>query len=161
MEVTEATPRLSLDPGRVRPRAVRPECPALPWGTTSVGGRAPDRDPAGSSRSGMRAGWPFRPSGTTPAGRLPLRGADLVLIAMQSLWARAGVSNNTLLVVQCDAPIAPERIRRALDRLLGSCPWPAARLKRPFPWRKLHWAAAPAGRPLPPPARRRSPASRP
>ena len=88
-----------------------------------------------------------------------MRGADLVLIAMQSLWARGRVSNNTLLVVQCDAPIAPERIRRALDRFLGSCPWPAARLRRPFPWGKLHWAAGPPAARVPPPVRRRSVAS--
>jgi len=107
----------------------------------------------------MRAGGTFRRSGTTPTGRLPLRGADLVLIAMQSLWARASVSNNTLLVVQCDGPIAPERIRRALDRFLGSCPWPAARLRRPFPWGKLHWAAGPPAALVPPSVRQRSVAS--
>jgi hypothetical protein len=107
----------------------------------------------------MRAGWPLRRSGPAPAGRLPLRGADLALIAMQSLWARPGVSNNTLLVVQCDAPIAPERIRRALDQFVPSCPWPAARLRRPFPWGKLHWAAGPPGALVPPPVRRRSVAS--
>ena len=73
--------------------------------------------------------------------RLPLRGADLVLVAMQALWKHAGVSNNTLMVVQCDRPLDPERIRRSLDRFLDVCPWPAARLRRPFPWGKLHWAA--------------------
>ena len=38
-------------------------------------------------------------------------------------------------------------MRRSLDRFLEFCPWPAARLRRPFPWGKLHWAvgaAAPA-----------------
>jgi len=73
--------------------------------------------------------------------RLPLRGADLVLVAMQALWKRAGVSNNTLIVVQCDGLLDPERIRRAIDRFLDFCPWPAARLSRPFPWGRLHWAA--------------------
>jgi len=73
--------------------------------------------------------------------RLPLRGADLVLVAMQALWKHAGVSNNTLMVVQCDGPLDPQRIRRSLDRFLDVCPWPAARLRRPFPWGKLHWAA--------------------
>jgi hypothetical protein len=70
-----------------------------------------------------------------------LRGADLVLVAMQSLWKHAGVSNNTLMVVRCDGPLDPERIRRTLERFLDFCPWPAARLRRPFPWGKLHWAA--------------------
>jgi hypothetical protein len=73
--------------------------------------------------------------------RLPLRGADLVLVAMQALWKREGVSNNTLMVVQCEGPLDPERIRRALERFLDVCPWPAARLSRPFPWGALHWAA--------------------
>ncbi|PYN84397.1 MAG: hypothetical protein DMD87_27510 [Candidatus Rokuibacteriota bacterium] len=73
--------------------------------------------------------------------RLPLRGADLVLVAMQALWKREGVSNNTLMVVQCDGPLDPERIRRALDRFLDVCPWPSARLRRRRPWGQLHWAA--------------------
>lgn len=60
---------------------------------------------------------------------------------MQALWADAGIGNNAILVVHCDGPIAPERIRTALERLLDVCPWPAARLRRPFPWGKLHWAA--------------------
>lgn len=91
-----------------------------------------------------------------PGRRLPLRGADLVLIAMQWLWKSAEVSNNTLLVVQCDGPIVPERIRRALDRFLDLCPWPAARLRRAFPWGKLHWAAGPRADLAPPPVRHRS-----
>ena len=73
--------------------------------------------------------------------RLPLRGADLVLVAMQALWKREGVSNNTLMVVQCEGPLDPERIQRAIERFLEVCPWPAARLSRPFPWGGLHWAA--------------------
>jgi len=73
--------------------------------------------------------------------RLPLRGPDLVLMARHPRWKAAGPSNNTLLVVECDGPIASERITRALDRFLDVCPWPAARLRRPFPWGKLHWAA--------------------
>jgi hypothetical protein len=94
-----------------------------------------------------------------PRRRLPLRGPDLVLIAMHSLCKGRDVSNNTLLVVECDGPIAPERIRRALDRLLDVCPWPAARLRRPFPWGKLHWAAGPRAALVPPPVRQRSVAS--
>lgn len=53
----------------------------------------------------------------------------------------AGASNNALLVVHCDGPLATERVTRSLDRLLDVCPWPAARLRRPIPWGKLHWAA--------------------
>jgi hypothetical protein len=92
---------------------------------------------------------------TSRLRRLPLRGADLVLVAMQSLWKNAGVSNNTLMVVQCDGPIDPDRIKRALDRFLDFCPWPAARLRRPFPWGKLHWAARPRAAMVGPPLRHR------
>jgi hypothetical protein len=73
--------------------------------------------------------------------RLPLRGADLVLMARHRHWNGIGRSNNTLLVVECDGPIAADRVTRSLDRFLDVCPWPAARLRRPFPWGKLHWAA--------------------
>jgi hypothetical protein len=73
--------------------------------------------------------------------RLPLRGADLVLMARHPRWKGVGLGNNTLLVVECDGPIPSERITGALDRFLDVCPWPAARLRRPFPWGKLHWAA--------------------
>ena len=72
--------------------------------------------------------------------RLSLRGADLVLMARHPRWKGVGLSHNTLLVVECDGPIASERITRAFDRFLDVCPWPAARLRR-FPWGKLHWAA--------------------
>ena len=85
--------------------------------------------------------------------RLPLRGADLVLVAMQALWKREGVSNNTLMVVQCDGPLEPERIMRALERFLDVCPWPAARLGRPFPWGALHWVARERGALATPPVR--------
>ena len=88
--------------------------------------------------------------------RLPLRGADLVLMAMHCLWRDAKVSHNTILVVQCDGPIEPERTRRAIDRLLDLCPWPASRLRRPFPWGRLHWAAGPRSALAPPPVRHRS-----
>ncbi|HSB41141.1 MAG TPA: hypothetical protein VLK28_04890 [Methylomirabilota bacterium] len=82
--------------------------------------------------------------------RLALRGADLVLVGMHWLWRGLGLSNNTLFVVELDAPVDPERIRRALDRFLDLCPWPAARLARPFPWGALHWAAGDrAGLPAP------------
>jgi hypothetical protein len=99
--------------------------------------------------------WPFRRSERL-SRRLPLRGADLVLIAMQSLWSDTKVSHNTLMVAECESPIAPERVRQALDQLLGFCPWPAARLRRPFPWGKLHWAVGPREVLVPPPVRHRS-----
>lgn len=76
-----------------------------------------------------------------PARRLPLRGADLVLIAMHRLWGGERLSNNTTLVVECARPIQADRLRDAFARFLDVCPWPAARLRRPFPWGKLHWAA--------------------
>ena len=38
--------------------------------------------------------------------RLPLRGADLVLVAMQALWKRAGVSNNTIMARS--RPVQPD-----------------------------------------------------
>lgn len=75
--------------------------------------------------------------------RLPLRGADLVLMARHPRWKGTGLNNNTLLAIELDGPVASERITRALDRLLDVCPWPAARLRRPFPWGRLHWAAGP------------------
>jgi hypothetical protein len=75
--------------------------------------------------------------------RLPLRGADLVLMARHRRWSEIGRSNNTLLVVECDGPLDADRVTRSLDRFLDVCPWPAARLRRTFPWGKLHWAAGP------------------
>ena len=59
---------------------------------------------------------------STHARRLPLRGADLVLVAMQALWRREKISNNTLMVVECDGPLDLARIRRAFDRFLEICP---------------------------------------
>lgn len=91
-----------------------------------------------------------------PTRRLPLRGADLVLIGMQAVWKDAGVSNNALLVVDCDGAIAPARVGRALDRLLDVCPWPAARLRRSFPWGRLHWACGPRTALVAPLVRQRS-----
>src|SRR2546428_12561075 len=61
-------------------------------------------------------------------------------MARHPRWKGVGLSTNPLLVVECDGPIASERITRAFDRFLDVCPWPAARLRR-FPWGKLHWAA--------------------
>jgi hypothetical protein len=57
-------------------------------------------------------------------------------------------SSNAVLVVHCDGPLEPECVSRSLDRFLEFCPWPAARLRRPFPWGKLHWAPARARPPL-------------
>ena len=87
--------------------------------------------------------------------RLPLRGADLVLLAHHPRWKGVGLGHNTLLVVECDGPIDSDRITRAWDRFLDVCPWPAARLRRPFPWGKLHWAAG-ARETLTPPTMRRA-----
>jgi len=76
------------------------------------------------------------------------------MTAMHRHYAGMKVSHNTIMVVQCDRPIEPLRIRRALGRLLPSCPWPASRLRRRFPWGALHWAASPHGALEPPPVRR-------
>ena len=73
--------------------------------------------------------------------RLPLRGADLVLLAHHPRWKGVGLGHNTSLVVECDGRIDASRITRAWDRFLDVCPWPSARLTRPFPWGKLHWVA--------------------
>jgi hypothetical protein len=64
-------------------------------------------------------------------------------MAMHTRGHRAGLSNNVLLVVGCDGGIDPERVGRAFDRFLDVCPWPGARLRRPLPWGRLHWAAGP------------------
>jgi hypothetical protein len=86
--------------------------------------------------------------------RLPLRGADVVLMAHHPRWNGVGLGHNTILVVECDGPIESDRIARAWDRFLDVCPWPAARLRRPFPWGKLHWAAGPRLSLARPPLRR-------
>jgi len=88
-----------------------------------------------------------------PTRRLPLRGADLALFAMYYRYARTQASHNTVTVVECDRPIVAERLRRALDRLLDVCPWPASRLRRALPWGALHWAAGPRETLTPPPVR--------
>src|SRR5262249_22071782 len=92
--------------------------------------------------------------------RLPLRGADLVLMARHPLWKRIGLSRTPSRVVECDGPIAREGMERALDRLLDVCPCPAARLRRPFPWGKLHWAAGDRAALTRPPVRRHTVATR-
>jgi len=69
-------------------------------------------------------------------------------------WTGVGLGHNTLLVVECDGPIESDRIARAWDCFLDVCPWPAARLRRPFPWGKLHWAAGPRASLTRPPLRR-------
>lgn len=90
----------------------------------------------------------------TGVRRLPLRGADLVLMAHHPRWKGVGFGHNTLLVVECDGPIESDRIARAWDRFLDVCPWPAARLRRPFPWGKLHWTAGARASLARPPLRR-------
>ena len=72
---------------------------------------------------------------------------------MHSRWKRAGASNNAILVIDGDGPLAAAPLRRSLARFLDVCPWPAARLRRPFPWGKLHWAAGPRATLTPPPVR--------
>ena len=88
--------------------------------------------------------------------RLPLRGADLALLAMYHRYARTKASHNTITVVECDRPIAPERVRRGLDRLLDSAPGPHPACGGRFPWGALHWAAGPREALVPPPVRHRS-----
>jgi hypothetical protein len=65
-------------------------------------------------------------------------------------------SSNALLVVHCDGPLDPERVSRSLDRFLQFCPWPAARLRRSFPWGKVHWAASRRTALAPPRVRRQT-----
>jgi len=92
--------------------------------------------------------------------RLALRGPDLMLLARPPGWKGALPSHNTLLAVECDGPVPTERITRALDRFLDLCPWPAARLRRPFPWGELHWAAGTRASLARPPVRRATLAAR-
>ena len=77
---------------------------------------------------------------------------------MQRLWPAARPSHNTMLVVECEATIDEGRVRRAIDGFLDVCPWPAARLRRAFPWGKLHWAVRRRGALLSPPVRALAPA---
>ena len=63
-----------------------------------------------------------------------------MLLALHST-GKAVSSSNALLAVHCDGSIDPERLSRSLGRFLEFCPWPTARLQRPFPWGKLQWAA--------------------
>lgn len=75
---------------------------------------------------------------------------------MHAPWRSAGLTSNALLAVKCAHGIAPERVRESLERLLDVCPWPAARLRRRWPWGKLHWAAGRRGTLAPPPVRYRA-----
>lgn len=81
-------------------------------------------------------------------------------MAMPALWRDGAVSNNAMLIVECDGPLPVARIGQALDRLLDHCPWPAARLRRPFPWGALHWAAGTRATLTRPPMHHRAAASR-
>jgi hypothetical protein len=83
--------------------------------------------------------------------RLPLRGADLVLIGLAERYA--GGINNAILVAETDSAPSAERVRAALDRFLDQSPWPASRLRRAFPWGRLHWVAGPRASLVPPPVR--------
>ena len=77
-------------------------------------------------------------------------------MALGSTQQGDAASNNALLVVHCDGAVAPERVERSLERLLDFCPWPAARLRRPFPWGALHWVAGRRTALTPPTVRRRT-----
>jgi hypothetical protein len=66
-----------------------------------------------------------------------------VFIAMHHRYAAMKVSHNALMVLQCDSPVEPARVRRAFGRLVEFCPWPTSRLRRGFPWGGLHWVADP------------------
>jgi hypothetical protein len=79
---------------------------------------------------------------------------------MHQLWPGAHLSNNAMLVVECDGAVDAGRVRRALDRLLDVCPWPAARLRRAFPWGKLHWAVGRRAALVAPPVREIAPPDR-
>ena len=81
-------------------------------------------------------------------------------MAGHSRWTHRSSSQNTALVLECEGPIASDRISAALDRFLDLCPWPAGRLRRPFPWGKLHWIAGPRERLTRPPVRRAAIATR-
>lgn len=77
-------------------------------------------------------------------------------MAMHVRGRRMGLSSNALLVVECDGPVDLGRVGRAFDRFLDACPWPGARLRRPFPWGQLHWAAGPREMLARPPISRRA-----
>jgi hypothetical protein len=77
-------------------------------------------------------------------------------MALGSTGQGDAASNNAVLVVHCDGSLAPERVTRSLERLLDVCPWPAARLRRPFPWGELHWVAGRRTALAPPPVARRT-----
>lgn len=77
-------------------------------------------------------------------------------MALGSMGQGGVSSNNALLVVHCDGPVAPERVRRSLERLLDFCPWPSSRLRRRLPWGALHWAAGHRLALRPPPVLRRA-----
>ena len=61
-----------------------------------------------------------------------------------------------MLVVHCDGPLDPPRLAGTIDRLLDECPWPAGRLRRPFPWGRLRWVAGPRGALKRPPVHHRT-----
>ncbi len=86
--------------------------------------------------------------------RLPLRGADLMLLALDEASGKDGGCNNAVLALECESPLPVDRLERAMGRFLAHCPWPAARLRRPFPWGRLSWTA-PRGPLTVPPVRQR------
>lgn len=75
----------------------------------------------------------------SPPRTLELRGADVILLAMETRAAGGFASGNAALVLELDAPIAAARVAAAVTRFLPLCPWLGARLHRPLPWGTLCW----------------------
>jgi hypothetical protein len=97
---------------------------------------------------------PNRDPESVPSRRLPLRGADLILLGLdaESGGSHAGCHNG-VMALECEGPLSADRLTAALARFLRYCPWPAARLARPFPWGALSWTV-PRGRLEAPPVKR-------
>lgn len=72
-----------------------------------------------------------------------LTGTDVLLLMMGH-----GRPNNAILVLDCDGPLAVDRLRAALAALTPSLPWVDGRLRRGFPWGYLRWQVR--GKPAPP-----------
>ena len=88
--------------------------------------------------------------------RLPLRGADLVILGLDAeCGGGCEGCHNGVVALECGGKLSADRLTEALARFLEHCPWPAARLARPFPWGALSWTV-PRGRLEPPPVRRRT-----
>ncbi len=82
---------------------------------------------------------------TPPARSVALLGPDVILLAMEG-----GVGGNAVLAIELGARVEPERVARALDAFLATCPWIGGRLRRPRPWGKLRWTVPRSGPTRPP-----------